>query len=126
MAFFFFFTNIALFLITQITNGIRSFEWCFVKQQKFRRVLLGIFCCYSNQRRLTSRKGSGLNVMTSFYPQFTLVRSHDPREMRCKYVMQTEKQVLASLHIIECVPDRFLWIELMNEVLYLFFYETQP
>lgn len=29
MAFFFFFTNIALFLITQITNGIRSFEWFF-------------------------------------------------------------------------------------------------
>lgn len=107
-------------MVFALSNGF------FFKQQKFRRVFLGIFCCYSNQRRLTSRKGSGLNVTTSFYPQFTLVRSHDPREMRCKYVMQTEKQVLASLHIIECVPDRFLWIELMNEVLYLFFYETQP
>ena len=40
--------------------------------------------------------------------------------------MQIEKQVLPSLHMIECVPDRFLWIELSERRFIFFFYETQP
>lgn len=45
--------------------------------------------------------------------------------MYSKYTMQIEKQVLASSHIIECVPDRFLWIQLSERRFISLFYETQ-
>lgn len=44
--------------------------------------------------------------------------------MNSKYTMQIEKQVLASSHIIEYVPDRFLWIELSERRFISLFYET--
>lgn len=45
--------------------------------------------------------------------------------MLCKYVIQIEKQVLASLRAVECFPGRFLWIEWSSEFICHILYETQ-